>query len=83
MKTYNCIPWELRKNTASKLKLLNVGDIFQLQLSSFTYDCYHGLPPSYFSSYFTPVVNMHHYDISAASCSDLLFAKKEHIYLWY
>ena len=46
----------------SRLGPLKVGDIFQLQLLSFMYDCYHGLAPSYFSSYFTPVVSMQHYD---------------------
>ena len=67
----------------SRLGLLKVADIFQLQLLSFMYDCYHGLAPSYFVSYFTPVASMHHYDTRAASRSDLFFAKKEHIYLWY
>ena len=39
-------------------------------------DCYHGLAPSYFSSYFTPVVNMHHYDTRAASRDDLFLQRK-------
>ena len=55
----------------SRLGLLKVDDIFQLQLLSFMYDCYHGLAPSYFSSYFTPVSSMHHYDTQAASHGDL------------
>ena len=53
-----------------------MGDIFQLQLLSFMYDCYHGLAPSYFSSYFTPVVNMDQYDTHAASCGDLFLQRK-------
>ena len=60
----------------SKLGLLKVGDIFQLQLLSFMYDCYHGLAPSYFSSYFTPVVDMHHFDTHAASRCDLFLSIK-------
>ena len=65
----------------SKLGLLKVGNIFQLQLLSFMYDCYHGLAPSYFSSYFTPFVNMHHYDTSAASCGDLFLQKRTHLFM--
>ena len=60
----------------SKLGLLKVGDIFELQLLSFMYDCYHGLAPSCFSSYFTPVVNMHHYGTRAATRGDLLLQRK-------
>ena len=60
----------------SRLGLLKVGDIFQLQLLSFMYDCYHGLVPSYFSSYFTPVASMHHYDTRAASRGDLFLQRK-------
>ena len=60
----------------SKLGLLKVGDIFQLQLLSFIHDCYHGLAPSYFSSYFTPAVNMHHYNTRAASRGDLFLQRK-------
>ena len=62
--------------TFSRLGLLKVGDIFQLQLLSFMYDCYHGLAPSYFSSYFTPVVSMHHYGTRAASRGDLFLQRK-------
>ena len=60
----------------SRLGLLKVGDIFQLQLLSFMYDCYHGLAPSYFSSYFAPVASMHHYDTRAASRGDLFLQRK-------
>ena len=42
----------------SRLGLLKVGDIFQLQLLSFMYDCYHGLAPSYFSSYLLVCITM-------------------------
>ena len=56
----------------SRLGLLKVGDIFQLQLLSFMYDCYHGLAPSYF----TPVASMHHYDTRAASRGDLFLQRK-------
>ena len=65
----------------SKLGLLKVGNIFQLQLLSFMYDCYHGLAPSYFSSNFTPVVNMHHYDNCAASRGDLFFKERTHSFM--
>ena len=60
----------------SRLGLLKVGDIFQRQLLSFMYDCYHGLAPSYSSSYFTPVVSMHHYDTREASRGDLFLQRK-------
>ena len=60
----------------SRLGLLKVGDIFQLQLLSFMYDCYHGLAPSYFCSYFTLVASMHHYDTRAASRGDLFLQRK-------
>ena len=45
------------------------------------YDCYHGLAPSYFGSYFTPVVNTHHYDTRAASCGDLFLQRNNTIFM--
>ena len=64
--------------TFSRLRLLKVGDIFQIHLLSLMYDCYHGLAPSYFSSYFTPVVSMHHYDTTLAQdCGTLCLHQLE------
>ena len=57
-----------------------MGDIFQLQLLSFMYDCYNGLTRYYFRSYSTSVVNMHHYDTRVASRGDLFAKKNTFIY---
>ena len=48
-KTLKVVSFSAMTVHSDKLGLLKVGDIFQLQLLSFMYDCYHGLAPSYFS----------------------------------
>ena len=65
----------------SKLQLLKVDDIFQLQLLSSMYDCYHELAPSYVHILLQLLICITITLVQPLTV--VCLCKKEHIYLWY
>ena len=54
-----------------KLQVLKQEHIFQLQLSSFVYECINNISPLYFQNYFNKILNMHQISTRQAARGDL------------
>ena len=53
------------------LCILQLSDIFKLQISSFVYECVHNLAPVYFRNYFTSIDSAHNIGTRQSSKGDL------------
>ena len=53
------------------LCILQLSDIFKLQVSSFVYECVHNLAPVYFRNYFTSIDSIHNIGTRQSSKGDL------------
>ena len=60
----------------SKLELLMIEDIHQLQLLSFVFDCQNKIAPVYFHDYFVQCSQVHNFNTRLASRGDLFLERK-------
>ena len=60
----------------SKLELLKIEDICQLQLLSFAFDCQNKIAPVYFHDYFVQCSQFHNFNTRLASHGDLFLERK-------
>ena len=58
------------------LKILKLGDVFQLNLLIFVYKAINKMPPIYFHDYFTPDSSVHRFGTRQAARGDLFISLK-------
>ena len=58
------------------LKILKLGDIYQLYISSFAFECLHDIAPAHFKDFFRPISSIHSYNTRAATRGDFSLLEK-------
>ena len=53
-----------------RLKILKLGDIYQLYTSSFAFECDNDIAPVHFRDFFRPISSIHSYNTRGATCGD-------------
>ena len=67
----------------SDLKILKVGDIYQLHISSFVFECHNDIAPAHFRDFFRPISSIHSYNTRGASRGDFFLLEKTHYNMEY
>ena len=60
----------------SDLKILKLGDIYQLYISSFVFECHNDIAPAHFRDFFRPISSIHSYNTRGASRGDFFLVRK-------
>ena len=58
------------------LKILKLGDIYQLHISSFAFECLHDIAPAQFKDFFRPIPSIHSYNTRGATRGDFFLVRK-------
>ena len=58
------------------LKILKLGDIYQLHISSFAFECLHDIAPAQFKDFFRPISSIHSYNTRGATRGDFFLVRK-------
>ena len=67
----------------SGLKILKLGDIYQLYISSFAFECHNDIAPAHFRDFFEPISSIHSYNIQGATRGDFSLLEKTHCNMEY
>ena len=58
------------------LKILKLGDIYQLHISSFAFECLHDIAPAQFKDFFRSISSIHSYNTRGATRGDFFLVRK-------
>ena len=67
----------------SDLKILKLGNIYQLFISSFVFECYNDIAPAHFRFFFRPISSIHSYNTRGAARGDFSLLDKTHYNMEY
>ena len=67
----------------SDLKILTLGDIFELYISSFVFECHNDIAPAHFRDFFRPISSIHSYNTRGATRGDVSLSEKTHYNMEY
>ena len=57
------------------LKILKLGDIYQLYISSFVFECHNDIAPAHFRNFFRPISSIHSYNTRGATRGDFFLVR--------
>ena len=61
----------------SDLKILKLGDIYQLYISSYVFECHNDMiAPAHFRDFFGPISSIHSYNTQGTTRSDFFLVRK-------